>query len=1023
MAGDQRVRLSLLLSGLRWRAWSSLAMFAVAMFAVAAGAFGPVELHSADQAILDGTLAASTPANLGLTLLPQSGQGSAAQLLSAARSAPRPAGGGRWFGAPIVTAQASFTAVGAGQRYSDHLTARTGACARLVIVSGRCPARRGTVMLSTRSARALHLGLGDRLRAVFGKAGHRSSMVVVGLYRAGDPLAPFWWGQNFFGFGAGASSAPLLDDAFGPPSTVAAAAPPALVSYLAQVPFRAGSLSVGQAGSMDAVLSRYERAVADRDGVLASTELPSALAAAAASQHTTATIVGVVVVQLVLLALFVLYFVASRTAGERLPDVRLAELRGYRPRSTLAVALAEPIAVVVAAVPVGLLVAWGVAAATAAAFFGEGIGASLTLTALAAAVGTGVVGIVATALAGRQMLSAGALAPAASNGRRPTTWRVVGDVLVVVAAAAAFLELVVGGVGGSGGHDDPLAAFAPGLLALAVGVLGARLLPVVLATGYRRTAHSPRVALALATRRVGRRPEFAAPVMLLALAVGLSTFAVVGWAVDRRNQGVADRFAVGADRVLTVEVRPGVDFLSAVEASAPAGGVMAAAVERASDGTTLAVDARRMPGVVSWPPGLSHLDAAEVARRLVPSGLAPPVEVGGSQLEVTIDARLAASPAPQLALDLFDQGFQTPEQVVLGTLRSGTATYRASLAGLCTGGCRLVDLAFAWSPAEETGTPGYVDLSVTGVATRTAGGRTVPVAASLGDRSRWTSSSGTAALGSSGRSLTAHLALDPYAPVTLAPADVPGRVPAVVTPSSAGQTLGGGPSLVGLDGQTLTGKTVTEVAAVPRLGADATLVDLGTVERSLSGPFTSVTTEVWLSPDAPGDIARRLRQRGVNVVGVDSVAARQVASAHNGIDLAYLLFLVAAVAAAALAVGATAFGLSAGARRRGPELAAMRAVGLTAPVLRRSVWLEQLLSVGVGAALGVGAGIVAAAVALRSVPELAAPTAGPPLELGLPPAALAVTVAALAAALAVTVILGASAVVGASGVESLGGAT
>ncbi|MHB1775688.1 MAG: hypothetical protein ACYCU7_06850 [Acidimicrobiales bacterium] len=1022
MAGDHRVRLSLLVSGLRWRAWSSLAMFAVAVFAAAAGAFGPVELHSADQAILDGTLAAGVPANLGLTLQPQSGRGSAAALVAAARSAPRPAGGGRWFGAPIATEQAPFTAVGAGQLYDDHLTARTGACAHLVVVAGHCPSRRGTVMLSTRSARALGLGLGDRLRAVFGRAAHRSSMVVVGLYRPGDPLAPFWWGQNYFGFGAGGPRAPLLDDAFGPPSTVAAAAPPALVTYLAQVPFRAGSLSVGQAGSMDAVLSRYERVVAGRDGVLASTELPSALAAAAASQHTTATIVGVVVVQLVLLALFVLYFVASRTAGERLPDVRLAELRGYRPRSTLAVALAEPVAVVVVAVPVGLLVAWGVAAATAAPFFGGGIGASPTLPAVLAAVGTGVVGIVATAAAGRRMLSEDTLVPGGGSGRRPP-WRTVGDVLVVAVAAAAFFELVVGGVGGGGGHDDPLAAFAPGLLALAVGVLGARLLPVVLAAGYRRTAHSPRVALALATRRVGRRPEFAAPVMLLALAVGLTTFAVVGWAVDRRNQGVADRFAVGADRVLTVEVRPGVDFLSAVEASEPpGGGVMAAAVERASDGTTLAVDARRMPGVVSWPPGLSQLDAAEVAHRLVPSGLAPPVDVGGSALEVTIDARVAASPPPQLTVDLFDRGFQTPEQLVIGPLRPGTATYRASLAGLCTGGCRLVDLAFAWAPAGASATAGHVALTVATMATRTAGGRWRAVAASLGDAARWTGSPG-AAIGSSGRSLTARLALDPYAPVTLAPADVPGRVPAVVTPSSGGATLGGGPSLVGLDGQTLSGRVVTDVAAVPRLGADATLVDLGTLERSLSGPFTDVTTEVWLSPSVPGDIARQLRRHGISVVGVDSVAARQAASAHGGADLAYLLFLVAAVAAAALAVGATAFGLAAGARGRGPELAAMRAVGVTAPVLRRSVRLEQLLSVGVGATLGVAAGIVASVVALRSVPELAAPAAGPPLELGLPPAALAVTVAVLAAALAVTVVLGSSAVVGASGVESLGGAT
>ncbi len=984
-------------------------MFGVAVFATAAAAFGPIELHSADQATLDGILTATPLANLGLTLLPSTGQGSTASLLGAARSAPKPPSGRPWFGPPITTEQASFTAAAAGQGYTDHLTSRTGACAHLTMVAGHCPVRSGTVILSTRSARALRLGVGEPLEAVFGRRAHRASLLVVGLYRPGSPLAPFWWDQNYFGFGAGSPVSPLLDDAFASPATLRTV-PPALVAALVQVPFRAGSLSVDSAGSMTAALSAYEQSVARHDAVLASTELPAALDRVVTTWHTTATIVGVVVVQLVLLALFVLYFVADRTAAERLRDVGLAELRGYRPRSTMAVALAEPMAVVVAAVPVGVLAAWAVAAVTASGVFGPNVGASPTPTAMGAALATGVVGIGATALACRQMLMLG-IAGTTDSGRRAPTQRVVGDVVVVALAGASFFELVASGVGGAAGtRDNPLVAFAPGLLALAVGVLGARLLPAVLRVAIRRTAHSPRVALALAVRRVARRREFAAPVMLVTLAVGLATFAVVGWAVDRRNQGVADAFAVGASRVLTVEVRPGTEFLSAVRASDPSGaGVMAAAVERANDGITLAVDASRMPGVVSWPPGLSRLGAAQVARRLVPPGLAPPVEIRGRQLEVTVVADLHADPAPQLVVDLFDRGYQTPERLVLGTLRQGTATYRAGLSGLCPGGCRLVDLAFSWSPPVGSTAVGHAVVSVTAIA------------ASLHDTGRWTGSPSGVAVSGTAAGLTASLTLSPFAPVTLAPADAAGVLPVVVTPSTAGPTLGGGPNLVGLDGQTLTGRVVSVVPSLPRLGADATLVDLGTVERSLSGPFTDVTTQVWLSPAAPAGIVARLRAHGISVVGSDSVVSRQRASAHSGVILAYRLFLLAALAAAALAVGATAFGLAAGARRRGPELAALRAIGLSAPVLRRSVWIEQALSTGLGAVLGVAAGVTAAAVALRSVPELASQVAGPPLDLGLPPAVLAATVAVLAAALSVVAVLGASAVVEAARLESLGG--
>ncbi len=220
----------------------------------------------------------------------------------------------------------------------------------------------------------------------------------------------------------------------------------------------------------------------------------------------------------------------------------------------------------------------------------------------------------------------------------------------------------------------------------------------------------------------------------------------------------------------------------------------------------------------------------------------------------------------------------------------------------------------------------------------------------------------------------------------IGPADVPSALPTVITPDEAPSS--GSISLVGLDGGTITGRFIGEVPALPGAGADASLVDLTMAERFLSGPFTDDATEVWLTDDAPADIVARLAQRGITVTAVDSAMAQENALAHGGVSLAYSLFLLAAVAAGALAVGATAFAVVASARRRSGEFAVLRALGLPRRLLRRSVEMEQVLTLGTGVVVGTVVGMVAAVVALRSIPEFVTLGPGPPLQMALPGTAL-----------------------------------
>lgn len=1022
--GDHRLRLTLLLSGLRWRAGSTLALLAVSVVAVGVGAFGPVYLHSANQSILDATLAGAPSGADGLTLQPADETARPGQLAAVEREVPR-AAGRPLFGAAIATEEVGVTAVAAGQPYASGLVARTGVCPHLHVVAGRCPAAAGQVIMSSRSAQALDVAPGRTLDVTLSGSSRTASLLVAGLYAPDNPEAAFWWGTNYFGFGTGSPARPELDDIFTSSATIAHDAPARLVSSMLQLPLMRGSLSVDAVSSLQSNLAGLTRVALAHHGVVVSTQLPELFSAAGATEHVSTSVIAVIDLELFLLAAVVLYFVASRTAAERAPDVRLAILRGFPRRSTLAVALGGPILVVAAATPVGLVVAWLAGWASARALFGAGVGASMTLLSVAAAVVGGVVGMGTVALGSRRVIAESEIDASRPPSQRSRTLRVVGDTVVVAVGAAAFAELTLAGVQGGSATTgaDPLSVLAPGLLAAALGVLGARLLPRLLRARFRATARSASVAWTLATRRVARGAEAAPQVVLLALATGLAVFAVSGWSVDARNRTVQETFAVGAAKVLTVSVRPGVNFLSAVRTADPSGrSAMAAVVETAPDGTTLAVDASRMNAVMSWPPGLGAGGVKQVARRLVPRGLAPAVEVSGSAIRVAASATVDAQPAPDLFVDLFDNGYLAPEQVALGPVVPGAATYQGSLQGLCPSTCRLVDLSVSWAPSTP-GQTGTVDLDVTTL-TELTGSGWEPVDAGLGQPKRWTATPGQAQLVPSRSGLAAGISLNPSgSPVVLAPNCVPSELPAVVTPTVASldsgfsQTL----SLPGLDGGTVTGRSVGDVPALPGVGSVAALVDLGTAETLLSGPFSGATTQVWLSAGAPSDMATVLADHGVAVTGVDSPSARQRASAHEGVQLAYTLFLVAAWAAGMLALAATGFAVIVGARRRRAELTDMRSLGFEVSALRRSLQAEQALCVGAGVFLGVVAGVVAAAVALRSVPESVTSSPGPPLELGLPALLLAASVGALVVALWLTVWVGSSLLIGAASAENIGG--
>jgi putative ABC transport system permease protein len=1072
---NRRTRAALLVSGLRWRARSSLAMFAVAVFSAGAAAFGPIYLHSADQLVLNRTLAGAAPGIAGLQLQPVTGHPKLAWLRRFESSVPDGTPH-RWWGPPIYTERAGFVTIpkrgltvpaarsgpspahppsratldaiwhrpGATTRaqllripkvpyrgttpFVGSLVARTGECAHIKIVAGTC-ARGDGVVVSTRDAQTLGLVVGGSLAVVFNRTASAIPLPIVGIYLPGRPFAPYWWEENYFGFGPSSTATGLtnLDAVFATFAGVRALAPPQHIYILAQVPYRKGSLTVDTVGRFVSGLTSFAASSLRHEDVRASTGLFGLLHTAATVEHAAATVVGVVDLELVLLGILILFFVASRTSAEREPDVRLAELRGFAARSTIGVALAEPVTIVGAAVPMGFLVAWLVAGALAPAIFGPGAPVSITPLAIAAGVVAGAVGVAAAGLGARRSLVGGLSAePTTPATAARTWWSTLADAAIVVVAGAAFFELVVSGDSGAGPSGaNPLAAFAPGLLALGLGVLASRLVPRLLRATHRRTAFGPAAALSLATRTVARRREYRVQLLLVSLAVALATFGVSGWVIAARNRDERAVLSVGAPKVLTVSIRPGITFLRAVRAADPTGhDAMAAVVEHAKDGTTLAVDAPRLRSVAIWPANLG-IPVATIARRLVPRHLAPPVRIRGSTLSVSVDASgfpSSLDPAPVLAADVFDVTTQFPSRVTLGPLRPGAHRYTGSLFADCPRGCHLLDLAVTWSPKASQATRARrVTLAVESM-DEEVHGRWLPVRAGLRDDHAWTTLLGSARLFDDDGALGARFELRDGGTLAIAPADVPPALPVVATPTSNSTASGhGGPLVVGLDSSTLPGRTVAVVPSLPGVGTQAVLTNLATAEGYLSGRLITDTLEVWLARTAPHSIIGRLRSHGVRVLRSTTAAAAVRRLSHSGLDLAYLLYLVAAAAAGILLLGATAFALSSAARRRQGELAALRAVGISGRALRRAVQIEQTLVNGAGVVVGIISGAIAATVALRSVPEFAFKSPGPPLELGLPAGDLTAAVGAILVGLAATVALGSSVVVRGAKVTRLTG--
>ncbi len=1006
MSRESRVLvLRLALRAIRWRAAASATVFAVAVVAVLAATMGPIYLHAVDEVVLARHLSdasvferdvlVSRQTTAGYPRINWNGQ---VQSL-AAQVAADP-----HFARPVSEGQIDVV-YGGVQQFTSEIASIEDLCAHLHMVRGRCLSGDSTsdTVISTNTATTEHLEVGDSLQSA-ARNGAAIRLHVIGVYRPVAPGGPFWERWDLFQAGQrGQDNAPPPADA----SFVSAAALAYRLGRVSQtlsenVVLMRGSVHYDDIGDLRSTIARVnasvarltDRAAATGASVAAvTTSLPTVLNETETETSLARTLVTVATAQLALLAILLLYAVVANTTAAQGPEVALAKLRGRRTGSVLLQSIAQPVTLVLLATPVGALLAWLVIRLLAARLLGRPVDVVFPPAAYGVAVLALVGGVLAAAVAARRIVvtPVGALMRRGTAASSSAVGLLLADAAAVTIAVAGLIELKVGGVLESS-KPNPLSVLAPTLLAIAAAVVVLRLLPLLSRWLAHRTRDSRRLATFLAVRQLLRRPAEARAMLLVAVAVSIAAFAVSAWSSANHNRSLRALNSAGAHTVL--DVRPGAgvyDLRTALDRADPGGDSMAVAYTNVDQLPPLiAVDTARFASVGAWVPGNASTPLPSVLHRLV-AGQVAPVIVTGTRLRLRVDLIKHPSRPVQLAVSLTKPNHDDVIRAA-GRIVPGTRSYDLTLPSGCAQGCRVAGLALSVNvPASAnpfSTRVSEIDADI-GASVRSVNGWR-PVA-SFGDATRWRGDGkGPATIGAAGSALSVDIRqTSPTADwPTVVSASTPTVIPGVISSAQAALYVGNqihSVVAVGLDEQTVSIDGVIRSVTLPQVDRNGIMVDYGAALAAMNNP-ASITTryEVWLSPSAPSDMSGRLARQHVYVTRTIHSSTYRPALDESGPAFADQLFLISALAAAILAIAATAVGRVLSVRRRGYEFAALEAVGVSPRTLRRATAIEQGSVFGIGLLVGLAAGLIGSRLALPSTPVFVDTSIGPPLVLGLP---------------------------------------
>lgn len=989
----------------------SAAVFGAAVLTFAGAALGPLYARAADESTLRDTLT-QEPANAtGLSLeasrrvggLP-SQELTLAQVDESLRSSP----GARQladFSGPVDSLQLASTAVADGHvAVTTSEVWRSGACGQLVFSAGRCPSKPGEVAVSARTVDHKSYGwsLGRTISAASG------DLTIVGVYRARSTTAPFWFGHGYFDALPNPAGKDTVDAVFVARSTFEALPADTVVHGYADYRLDVPRVRLAGLASLSAETTAIQHRFSDSSLFTVATGLPRVLASAAAQRAQIASGAGLVTAQLTLLGCLVLFLMMVDQIEARGAELALAKLRGLAPWAIWRFGLAEPVLVLLVAMPFGFALGWlGVRLFAAHALLG-GTPVLVPLTSPLAVLAAFAGGLVAAVTAARRVVRRSVIAQwrRTTEARRAPRGLLVVEVVVSVVAVVGLVAIVVVP------HAGPLALLAPGLLVVAVALLGSRLIPRATGLLLAPTRATRFIGTFLAARQVSRRPAGLRLAALLAVAVGLSCFGVAGESVAAANRQFRADAEVGAARVAAIQFDGSVDPVAAVDRADPDGKWAMAAAEWLPEGgtvsgTVLGVDASRLAAVGASARGGATVDALASDLR---SDTVPAIRVTGTTLAVALRATgIASASAPLLRVQVVTAAGKEVD-VESTAVANGAAVHDVPVP--CSDGCRLAGLIWdrqVGVTGRMSGTITLTGLSVVGGDARHA------ISARLDERRAWrpATAEGQASdrLAVSAAGVTDRFTSDGGGFGGIAFNAVPDPLPVVAATVALVPTPPSQRVFVDGYGTSLPIRITGRSPVLPRVLDFGAVADLTGLRAGLPAFDASASWQVWLSPAAPPDALARLRRAGLDVQGVQTASSVAALYGRQAPALSMLLLVIASFVAAVLAGGATAVSIAATARRRSYELAALRAIRVPRAALFRSAALEQGMLLGGATVLGVPTGIVAALVVLPVLPEF---TTATPVSLDFVPSALPLVAFALlfAALVAATALVGAAVVLG-----------
>lgn len=854
------------------------------------------------------------------------------------------------------------------------LRSRTGVCDHLEI-TGRCPSAAGEILISSADAKAWGwkagrtFEIGQRKYTRFEEDLPPVELTVVGVYEVAQDDPGYWLGDRPDGKSGvpqpDMDNVPGVDDFLTVDATFDGTLPRAVaVVVLPLDPDEATLESMPRAADAAAALAEEhpelevdESAQALVDGI-------------STGQAQTDVIVPFVMVQLALLSVLVLFLVAQSAVDQRRHDVALARLRGRSRTGARRLLLTELTVPVLLGLPIGFLAALGTALAVRRWLLPPGLPFEVPLAVLPWLLGALLVSVLAVYFAARPVLRE----PVNDLLRsvRPST---AGGSVVVESVVVVLALLGVAGLS-TGALSGPAALATPTLLAIAVGVLAARLVPRIAARRAGAAVRRGRVAAAISGHGIGRRPAARRVLVVTTVATAVAVFGANAVVVADRARQARAELETGAPAVASVSASTAPQLLGGAAALREKGiDAVPVAVIRPRNETsssTMAVDPQHLRGV-AHPEALSGIDLDALA---LPDQEPIILPEGRATATVTWEFTGRSGAAPELRAEM-----TTPDggdrSTTLMTFRKGSGRTTIDAPLYCSNGCRLAGLTVAVSGPTGShleGTVTVADLSV--------GGEPLPVT----DEGTWTS---TRAEGGTGVETSANgdqLRLDVRtadgADVTTYVSDVPRPLPAIV--SSPDVEEGDELEVIDVSGGQ-TGIVVDEhVAALPSVTDRGVLVSLPALARVNGELAPRAERQIWLADDSPATLERARDVLAEHDVTIRSVATTQDAdrvydeSASGwGLQLAVIGGALAVLLAALVLVILAVTGWRAAAR----DLAALRISGVSQRAIAGALRTEHTVTVVVGVLLGAACSLLGARLAMPSIPLFTTPAAVPVPDL------------------------------------------